>query len=234
MAKFQLKIIIIRVLTKKTQETQADVQIPPLSSADCCLFLFFFLCLTPIVRSSSRTIASAVDCCVGGQIGWRFLRAGSRLESKIIVVSCLSSSPPPNSWLLHPPITPRFLDLPLNRFASVRGQLFHWSPLPSTSCAEKQLECTIVLPRRLFHQPYHKINGLEGNGGKGRHQPWMVLDGSYGHRPMIRRPSDMVSVVDRWVHGCFCCELCAKKYGTWYVLSQKNDGPRSSLFLTAH
>jgi hypothetical protein len=25
----------------------------------------------------------------------------------------------------------------------------------------------------------------------------MVLDGSCGHRPMIRRPSDMVSVVDR-------------------------------------
>jgi membrane protein CcdC involved in cytochrome C biogenesis len=75
MAKFQLKIIIIRVLTKKTQETQADVQIPPLSLADSCLFLFFLLYLTPIIRSSSRTIASAVDCCccVGGQIGRRFL-----------------------------------------------------------------------------------------------------------------------------------------------------------------
>jgi hypothetical protein len=67
MAKFQLKIIIIRVLTKKTQETQADLQIPSLSSADCCLFLFCLFYLTPIVRSSSRTIASAVDCCVGGR-----------------------------------------------------------------------------------------------------------------------------------------------------------------------
>jgi hypothetical protein len=49
----------------------------------------------------------------------------------------------------------------------------------------------------------------------------MVLDGSGGHRPMIWRPSDMVSMVDRWWMGGFCCELCAKKYGTWYVLSHK-------------
>jgi hypothetical protein len=40
-------------------------------------------------------------------------------------------------------------------------------------------------------------------------------------------------LVDRWLMGVFVV-LCAKKYGTWYVLSQKNDGPRSSLFLTAH
>jgi hypothetical protein len=39
----------------------------------------------------------------------------------------------------------------------------------------------------------------------------MVLDGSCGHRPMIRRPSDMVSVVDRWVDGCFCCEFVREK-----------------------
>jgi hypothetical protein len=32
----------------------------------------------------------------------------------------------------------------------------------------------------------------------------------------------------------FCCELCVKKYGTWYVLSQKRGCSRSSLFLTAH
>jgi hypothetical protein len=59
----------------------------------------------------------------------------------------------------------------------------------------------------------------------------MVLDGSCGDRPIIRWPSDMVSVVDRWVD---CCVLCVKKYRTWYILSQKNQGWRSSLFLTAH
>jgi hypothetical protein len=65
----------------------------------------------------------------------------------------------------------------------------------------------------------------------------MVLDGSCGHRPMIRRPSDMVwwlLVVNQWVDWCFCCELCVKKYGTWYVLSQKNPSSRNSLFWTAH
>jgi hypothetical protein len=36
---------------------------------------------------------------------------------------------------------------------------------------------------------------------------------------------------DRWVD---CCVLCAKKYGTLYVLSQKNQGWRSSLFSTTH
>jgi hypothetical protein len=46
----------------------------------------------------------------------------------------------------------------------------------------------------------------------------MVLDGSCGDRPIIRWPSDMVSVVDRWVD---CCVLCVKKYRTWYILSQK-------------
>jgi hypothetical protein len=25
--------------------------------------------------------------------------------------------------------------------------------------------------------------------------------------------------------GCFCCELCAKKYGTFVRTSQKNEGP---------
>jgi hypothetical protein len=39
----------------------------------------------------------------------------------------------------------------------------------------------------------------------------MLLDGSRGHRPMIRRPSDMVSIVDRRVDGWLCCELCVKK-----------------------
>jgi hypothetical protein len=39
----------------------------------------------------------------------------------------------------------------------------------------------------------------------------MVLDGSCSHRPMIRRPSDMVLVVDRWVDGCFFVVSCAQK-----------------------
>ena len=54
----------------------------------------------------------------------------------------------------------------------------------------------------------------------------MVSDGSCGHRPMIWRPSDMVSVVDRPIDELIvvCCVLCAKKYGTLYVLSQKKSG----------
>jgi hypothetical protein len=49
----------------------------------------------------------------------------------------------------------------------------------------------------------------------------IMLDGSCDHPPMILRPSDMVSVVDQWVDGCFCYVLCMKKYSILYVLSQK-------------
>jgi hypothetical protein len=57
----------------------------------------------------------------------------------------------------------------------------------------------------------------------------MVLDGSRGHRPMIPRPSDVVSMVDRWVDGWLCCELCVKKVRYLYVLSQK-DPPQLTFF----
>jgi hypothetical protein len=49
----------------------------------------------------------------------------------------------------------------------------------------------------------------------------MVLGGYGGHSPMIWRPSDMVSMVDRWWMGV----LCVKKYGTFVRTSQKNEGP---------
>jgi hypothetical protein len=62
----------------------------------------------------------------------------------------------------------------------------------------------------------------------------MVLGGSGGHRPMIWRPSDMVSMVDRWADGWVCCELCVKKVRYLVRTLTKNQGSRSSLFLTAH
>jgi hypothetical protein len=71
-----------RILTKKTQETQADVQIPPVSSADCCLFLFCLLYLTPIIRLLSGRIASAVDCCVGGRSADVFSEKAAGLKAK--------------------------------------------------------------------------------------------------------------------------------------------------------
>jgi hypothetical protein len=49
----------------------------------------------------------------------------------------------------------------------------------------------------------------------------MMLDGSCGHRTMIRRPSDIILVVDRWLMDIFVVICEWKKYSTLYVLSQK-------------
>jgi hypothetical protein len=70
---------------------------------------------------------------------------------------------------------------------------------------------------------------MEARGGINDGAGWLLWPSS-DDLEAIGHGFDGQSMVD----GCFCCELCAKKYGTWYVLSQKNDGPRSSLFLTAH
>jgi hypothetical protein len=59
--KFQLKLMIIRVLTKKnTQETQADLQTTPLLLDECCLI--FFSALSSNVPNSFA-IANECFCC---------------------------------------------------------------------------------------------------------------------------------------------------------------------------
>jgi hypothetical protein len=57
----------------------------------------------------------------------------------------------------------------------------------------------------------------------------MLLDGSCGHHPMIRRPSDMVSVVDRWVDGFFVVS-CAWKSTVLGTYSHKKGGVRAAHF----
>jgi hypothetical protein len=55
----------------------------------------------------------------------------------------------------------------------------------------------------------------------------MVSNGSCGHRPMIWRPLDMVSVVDRPIDELIevdCCVLCVKKYGTLVRTLTKKSG----------
>jgi hypothetical protein len=162
------------------------------------------------------------------------LRASPELKTTLLCLSPLRLIQP--SWLLCSPNKPRPLDYLTNRFEPVRGQLFHWFPLPRKilcwRSARTHHRPIFVLPRRLFSQPQCKIDSLEGNGREGRHQRWCwmalvaIVRWFGGHRTCFGGRS-----TDRWVD---CCVLCAKKYGTLYVLSQKNQGWRSSLFSTAH
>ena len=179
MAKFQLKIIIIRVLTKKTQETQADVQIPPLSSADCCLFLFFFLCLTPIVRSSSRTIASAVDCCVSGQDQPWF--ASNLLPTFRTILLCLVSPPLPRTVDCLSPGRTSPSRSSKESIRAGREPTVSLVPLPSTSCAEEQLEPAIAsclfLREGCFAGPTAKLTtsrATEARGGISDGVVWLL------------------------------------------------------------
>ena len=57
----------------------------------------------------------------------------------------------------------------------------------------------------------------------------MVLDGSCGHRPMIWRPSDMVSVVDRWLMDVFVVS-CAQKSTVLGTYSHKKMTVRAAHF----
>jgi hypothetical protein len=77
-----------------------------------------------------------------GNTGRGLLRASPELKTTLLCLSSLRLIQP--SWLLCSPNKPRPLDYLTNRFKPVRGQLFHWFPLPSTSCAEDQLEPTIA------------------------------------------------------------------------------------------
>jgi hypothetical protein len=63
----------------------------------------------------------------------------------------------------------------------------------------------------------------------------MVSDGSCGHRPMIWRPSDMVSVIDRPINELIVV-CCAQKSTSQKNSAKTNQDPtsRSSLFSTAH
>ena len=140
MAKFQLKIIIIRLLTKKTQDTQADLQISPtLFRLIVACLIVVLLCILPhrFIRDEDRRLLRLIFV-FGGRISLRWLRAAP--DFKTILLCLVSFPPPPNSWLLCLPVDPRPLDLPLNRFECVSDGLFHSSPLLSTSCAEELLE----------------------------------------------------------------------------------------------
>jgi hypothetical protein len=115
---------------------------PPLIRLIVVCFSFPLAPQPPTTRSTLFGGSCVVDCCVLGQVHPWFASNRLPLQSNI-VVSCRPPFPP-NSWLLYPPVDPRPLDLPFNRFERVRGQLFHWSPLPSTSCAEEKPQPAIA------------------------------------------------------------------------------------------
>jgi hypothetical protein len=139
---------------------------------------------------------------------------------------------PKPSWLLHPPVKPRPLDYLLNRFERIWGQLFHWSPLPE----HLQPKSSSNLPSPHLRAAAEAISPATRQDWRPRWQRRqgkalvMVLDGFCGHRLMIWRPSDMVSVVDWWL----IVVLCVKKYGTFERSSQKNNGPHQPPTLPPH
>ena len=176
--------------------------------------------------------SSNVDCCVLVSGVWNRQHAPRQRTAPTwmlwIVVSCLPSSPP-NSWLLHPPVDPRPLDLPLNLFEPVGGQLFHPFPLPRTTCAEKQLQPAIAPSSCcrwgcfVSRQPQRKIDSLEGSGGKRRHQRWClmalvaIVRWFGGHRTWFR----FDRIVDRWWWRL--CVLCVEESSCVMVIAKITD-----------
>ena len=118
-------------------------------------------------------------------------------ESMNVVICCVFPLHLPQpSWLLHPPIDTRPIDRSSNRFEPVGGQLFHWSPLPEH-----------LQPKSSSNPPSPHLRAAAEAVSSAPTQNWqprgqrrreeasaMVFDGSCGHRPMIWRPSDMVSI----------------------------------------
>jgi hypothetical protein len=60
------------------------------------------------------------------------------------------------------------------------------------------------------------LRATEAGGGISDGAGWLLWPSS-DDSEAVRHGFGGRSMVD----GCFCCELCAKKYGTWYILSQK-------------
>ena len=149
-----------------------------------------------------------------GEIGRRWLRARPQIQNNFVVFLPL---PPLDQLIVTSPRRPRPLDYLSKRFEKVRGHLFHWPPLPSTSCAEEKPQATIAPSSccrgGCFISPTAKSTAKiasEARGGISNGVGWLLW------------PSDMVSVAighgfggRLMVDGCFCCELCAKKYGTF-------------------
>jgi hypothetical protein len=72
--------------------------------------------------------------------------------------------------LLHPPVDPRPLDYLFNQFERVWCQLFYWSPLLSTSCAEEQLKHnntpSSCCHRGYFFDPKAKLTASRETGAR--------------------------------------------------------------------
>jgi hypothetical protein len=176
LAKFQLKIIIIRLLTKKTQDTQADLQISPtLFRLIVACLIVVLLCILPhrfICDEDRRLLRFIV--VFGGRISLRWLRAAPDFEQYCSVLSpftlprtvdCYVSQSIPALLIPHSNVS--------------RADCFNPPPsrahLVLKSCSNPPSLHLRAAMRRLFHQTHGKIYGLIGDGGEGRHQQWCQM-----------------------------------------------------------
>jgi hypothetical protein len=221
--RFGLKISIITIKTN-THKTAIKFATNASTFFGWLLFVLHVCCKwsrppfirdNPFVRDNEQRWLLFI-VVFGGKTGCRWPWISPGLESEIIVVFPPSVSVP--SWLLHPSVNPRPLDCSLNRFEPVGGQSSHSSPLPKTSSAEEQLQPNIT-PSSCWHGGYFLAPRQDWRPRwlwrRGKASA-MMLDVSCGHRPMIRRPSDMVSVVDRWLMDVFVV-ICAWKSTVQYI-----------------
>ena len=146
---------------------------PPLFQDDCCLFdsCFALLLPRPFIRNGDRRLLRFI-VVFGGRASLRWLRAAPQVQNNY-VVSCLLLPSPEQLIVISPSQSP-----PSRLFIkSIRTGL---GPIVSSVPPPQHILCRratqnshrpiFVLPRRLFHQPHSKIDGLDGCRGEGRHQ----------------------------------------------------------------
>jgi hypothetical protein len=195
-------------------------QIPPALQADCCL-----ICMSvanDLVLHLFATMNEDGCCwllCLGARPAAVCFEHAPQLQNNIVVSL---PSPSPNSWLLHPPSR-----LFIKSIRAGLGPIVSLVPPPEhILCWRAAQTChrpIFVLLRMLFFLwPRSKIDGLDGNEGKGRHQWWcwmaLVAIARWlgGHQTWFL-------VVNQWLMDVFVVSYAWKKYGTWYVLSQKKS-----------
>jgi hypothetical protein len=209
----------ISIITIKTNEHKTSNKFATNTStslqADCCLIWMSVangLILRPFATTNEDGCCWLL--CLGAWPAAVCFEHAPQLQNNIVV--SLPSPSPQNSWLLHPPVDPRPLDYLLNQLEQVWGQLFDSSPLPSTSCAEEQLEPAIAPSSccrgGCFISPTAKLmasRATEAREGIGDGVGWLSSPSSddleaIGHGFGGRS-------TDRWVDCCVLCLVVREK-----------------------
>ena len=169
---------------------------PPLIRLIVVCFSFPLAPQPPTTRSTLFECSCAVYCCVWSKIGCPWPRIGSGLKYECCNLLCLPPPSPSTQLIVTSPGQSPPSRLFIKSIRAGLGPIVVLVPPPEHilcwKAARMHHRPIFVLPRRLFHQPHGKIDGLIGDGGKGRHQRWCrmalvaIIRWFGGHRTSFR------------------------------------------------